>query len=167
MTKHEQIIAALDAFVAQRSGIEYANYGGDIQAFRSERRSITRDLQDYRILRSAIALRTFADAQWEDAFRAYSGRLSYTNRPDGSIALDYTTGQYFPTEYRKAACAVLASVLWHAKSANMPAPQGKIMRKHGPFESTHDNIEGMTPGDWIRKQFKREFGRGIQSRWFN
>jgi hypothetical protein len=49
----------------------------------------------------------------------------------------------------------------------MPAPIGKLTRTHGPFTTEHDNIEGKTPGDWLRDTFKREFGRGITNRWFN
>jgi hypothetical protein len=40
-------------------------------------------------------------------FRGYGGRLEWTGK-----GLQYTTGQYWPTEYRKAAAAVCASALW-------------------------------------------------------
>jgi hypothetical protein len=149
MTKHEQILKALDAFVAQRSGIESGNYGGNVAAFRAEQRSITKDLHDYRTLRSAVGWRTVSDEQWERAFTAYSGRLSCIIRQDGSIALDYCTGQYFPTEYRRAACAVLAALLWSLRRDDMPE------------DAT------TTPGVILRTTFKREFGHGIQSRWFS
>ena len=28
-------------------------------------------------------------------------------------------------------------------------------------------VRGLSPGDWLRRYFRREFGRGIASRWFN
>jgi hypothetical protein len=59
------------------------------------------------------------------------------------VRVDYCTGQYFPTEYRAAACAVLATILWDYIS-----PECKT-------------------GNDIRKWARAEFGRGIASRWFN
>jgi hypothetical protein len=56
--------------------------------------------------------------------------------------VDYTTGQYFPTEYRNAACAVLAQA-WRS-----------YWRDCG-----YD-------ADRIRKAARATFGRGIASRWF-
>jgi len=70
--------------------------------------------------------------------RAFSGRLELKNGE-----LNYCTGQYFPTEYRKAVCAVLAYALWNCYRTE---------------EST---------GDSLRATFRRIFGRGIQKRWFN
>jgi hypothetical protein len=77
------------------------------------------------------------------ACRAFAGRLQLVER-DGAVAVDYTTGQYFPTEYRKAACAVLASALWD-----------------------YAREQGYATGNEIRKWARQEFGRGIASRWFN
>jgi len=69
------ILDALDAFVRQRSGMDWRDYG-DAASYRSEQRSITRDLHDYRELRKAVAWRDSitADALLE-ATRAFSGRL--------------------------------------------------------------------------------------------
>lgn len=87
---------------------------------------------------------------------------------DHGVQIEYCTGQYFPTEYRRAACAVLASAIWAAMRANMPAPrEPRLTRTHGTFTSEHDNIEGKTPGDWLRSKARAEFGRGIAARWFN
>ena len=30
-----------------------------------------------------------------------------------------------------------------------------------------ERYNGKTAGDWLRSSFRREFGRGIQSRWFD
>ncbi|CAB4152084.1 hypothetical protein UFOVP938_57 [uncultured Caudovirales phage] len=168
----QTVIAALMAFARQRSGIEFCNYG-DVSAFRSEQRSIKRDLQHVRVLVSAVQWRDSitGDMIAEACKHAFSGRLSLIERADGKIAVDYCSGQYFPTEYRKAVCAVLASVLWDTWRENMPAPSGKITKTSGfgPFahESEHDSINGMTPGDYLRATARKEFGRGIASRWFN
>lgn len=171
MNKRDMILDLLAAFVRQRPGLEFGNYG-DVKMYRSEMRSITRDRHIAERLLADVRWRTSIDeARLRDAFRAYSGRLSLIDKPDGSMALDYCTGQYFPTEYRKAVCAVLASALLDNARDNMPAPVGKIKSTigYGPFrrEIEHDSINGKSPGDYLRSKFRREYGRSIASRYFD
>ena len=169
MLTKEHILLALRAWVNQRPGLEFANYG-DLSSYRSELRSITKDRRDALELLSAVALRDSISA--EDllaAFRAYSGRLSITEK-NGKAQLDYCTGQYWPTEYRKAACAVLASALWERKRQDMPKPDCHVTRQFGdnhPDTGSYELYDGLRAGDWIRRSFRREFGRSIQSRWFS
>ena len=175
--RKQAILAALDKFVRQRAGLEFGNYG-DVTSYRAEQRSITKDLHHYRELERYVTWRDSitADMLLAAARDAYSGRLTLNDNratyDDGSIyfayGVEYCTGQYFPTEYRRAACAVLASAIWAAMRADMPAPrEPRLTRTHGTFTSEHDNIEGKTPGDWLRSKARREFGRGIASRWFS
>ena len=137
------ILSALTGFAAGRPGLEYADYGDPV-AYRAESRAITRDLHHvYTLLRRVQLAPSITSAALKDAFRAFSGRLSW----DGS-KLDYCPGQYFPTEYRRAVCAVLASALWGYWRENMP--------------------EGLdSPGDYLREKARREFGRVIARRWFD
>jgi hypothetical protein len=60
---HERylIIGALDRWIRQRPGLEFGNYG-DVSAYRSEMRSITKDLHDARTLLAAVNWRTSIDA---------------------------------------------------------------------------------------------------------
>jgi len=164
MLTKQLIITALSTFIRQRPGLDFGNYA-DVKAYQSELRSITRDLHDARHLLRSVELRDSITA--EDllaAFkRAYSGRLTISETEDGRARLEYCTGQYWPTEYRKAVAAVCASALWDYTRECMPEPTGKVTRNG--FE--HDSIKGLTPGDWLRREFRREYGRGIQSRWFN
>lgn len=196
----EQIVTLLYAWIRQRPGLEFGNYG-DVTAFRSESRSITRQYREARELLRAVELAGgLTAAQLMEAFpRAFSGRLTLAHRTSNAAAtkcpscgakpgklhredctggdhrpvwmLDYCTGQYWPTEYRAAACAVLAAALWDYARENMPAPKGKVTRISGvgPFahESEHDSIDGLSPGDWLRKHFRREFGAHMQKRWFD
>lgn len=146
ISKRDQILAALSAFIRQRPGLEYGNYG-DATAYRSEVRSITRDLHDAQELLAAVSWRQGID---ETALRyaianAYSGRLTLQDTAAGGVSLDYCTGQYFPTEYRKAVCAVLSSALW---------------------SYFRDGCNAKT-GDEIRKMARRELSRRVASRWFN
>jgi hypothetical protein len=161
----DKIIEALDAFVRQRPGLEFSNYG-DVSAYRSEMRSITKDLHHYRTLRRQVELSGITAEQLLTAFRAYSGRLSITETDDGKVRLDYCTGQYFPTEYRRAACAVMASALWdYKRSECMPKPELIRAEGNGPLCEVYPG--GISGGDWLRQSFKRDFGRAIANRWFN
>ena len=133
------IIAALSRFIAQRPGLEFGNYG-DVTSYRAEIRSIARDLRDARALLRAVRLSGITGQALAEAFpRAFAGRLSW----DGK-ALDYCTGQYWPTEYRRAVCAVLARALWDYYRDGMPPGSGLQ----------------------LRAMFRKEYGRGIASRWF-
>jgi hypothetical protein len=145
----QNIITALRAFIAQRSGIEFENYqSGDWKstraAFMGDYRQILRAGRDARVLLVAVSGRDSITAEnILAATRAYSGRLQIEDK-DGSVRVDYCTGQYFPTEYRNAACAVLAMALWDYALAS-----------------------GYKTGNEIRKWARGQFGRGIASRWFN
>lgn len=127
------------------------------------------------------------------------------------IKIDYCTGQYWPTEYRRAVCSVAASTLWDwVRSRAMPPENYKVEWKNerGEWVPTlplfddakeaeayaatireqkeregrtafdtvphgygmtlvFPRVRGLSPGDWLRRYFRREFGRGIASRWFN
>ena len=161
--EREKILSALDGFMSQRPGLEFANYG-DVSAYRSESRAITQDLHHARRLLAAVSWRSSITADnLKEAFRAFSGRLSW----DGS-RLDYCTGQYFPTEYRKAVCAVLASAIWDYTRDCMPEP---TYIHHGDKDnlpmSTDALYEGKSGGDWIRGKLRKEYGHAIASRYFN
>lgn len=141
------VIDHLRAFAEGRPGLDFANYG-DVSAYRSESRRITQQLADARTLLNAVEWRTSITA--DDILSAlktsFSGRLSWVDNGQ-SLGLTYCTGQYYPTEYRAAVCAVLASVMW------------SYWRENGR------GTESVTGHD-IRDKASREFGRGIASRWF-
>ena len=171
MDKKAQVVAALRAFIGQRPGLEFGNYG-DVVSYRAECRQIARDKREALELLRAVEWRESITAERiiDAAKGAYSGRLTIETRDNGAVSVDYCTGQYFPTEYRKAACAVLASALWDwTRDECMPAPE---YRKYGDA----DNLPMQTvavygpkkerAGDWLREHFKKEFGRSIAQRWF-
>lgn len=160
------ILHALRAFIAQRSGIEFANYqSGDWKAsraaFMGDYRPILKHGRHARELLRAVELRDSitADDIIEASRHAFSGRLTIKVREDGAVAIDYCAGQYFPTEYRNAACAVLASTLWSYWRANMPTPT--------TGRDGSQLYDGMSAGDWLRRKARQEFGRGIAAQWFN
>lgn len=151
------ILTALDAWIRQRPGLDFGNYG-DVRSYRAEVRSIGRDLQHARTLLQYVALRDSITADMLlEGFRAFSGRLSIREDDKGRARLDYCTGQYWPTEYRRAACAVLASAIWdYWRDHCAPAPDSKTYAEYNK-----------SPGDWLRSCARREFGRAIAARWFN
>jgi hypothetical protein len=150
MTEREMILQALAAFIAQRPGMDPRNYissYNDTQgraAYRAESRSVTKDRHDAEALLRYVAMRESITAEiLKEAFSAFSGRLSYDS--SRRELLDYCTGGYFPTEYRKAVCAVLAAAIW------------QWLREDGVY----------TTGDAIRKAARRELGSKLAARWFN
>lgn len=163
----EQIVQLLRAFAEQRGGACPREYGS-LAAYRSESRSITRDLHDARELIRAIEWRDSITAEaLTEAFRAFSGRLTLTERK-GRPALDYCTGQYFPTEYRKAVCAVCASALWsYYRDHCMPEPDPLGGHFGGEYELPGKPRRYGSAGDWLRITFRREFGARIARRWFD
>jgi hypothetical protein len=147
MTKSE-MCEALRRFINQRSGIDFRNYWTsdcwnsrtDAQSsFNADYRPMLRHGKQARELLRWVEWHDSITAEMlKDASRAYSGRLQFTD-----TGVEYTTGQYFPTEYRKAACAVLSQAIWD------------FLRDS--YQTAED----------IRKAASREFGRSIASTWFN
>ena len=153
MVKKQTIIDALNTWVNQRPGLDYGNYGDPV-AYRAEARSIGKDLQHARTMINYVAWHDSITAEMilEDA---KSGRLSIVVT-DGTVAIDYRTGQYWPTEYRPAVCRLLSSVIWHWMRENAPVDAGPII--------AHSNLQDV--GGYIRKTAKRELGTSIARRWF-
>ena len=148
-TRKETLIACLRKFIAQRPGLEFGNYG-DVSAYRSEMRSITKDRHHAETMLASVAWRDSitADTILEASKHAFSGRLTITEPTPGQFVLDYCTGQYWPTEYRRAVCSVLSSALWdYLRDCVAPDAPNK--------------------GDAIRKAASRELSRSIAQRWFN
>ena len=132
-----EMIEALYGFVAQRSGIDGRNYGGSREAFMQDYRRILRDGRDARVMLRLVFL--FQELPAETLAEVLkSGRLTW----DGK-RLEFTACQYFPTEYRAAACRALANALWRVWAT------------------------GGTSCERIRAQARYSLGRGVASRWFN
>lgn len=149
----DTILDMVEHWIKQRPGLEFDNYG-DIAAYRAEQRSIMKDKHQAEILLSAVRWRKGIDVpELRIAFRdAFCGRLSMKeNIKEGTIILDYCIGQYWPTEYRRAACAVLASALWFY---------------HRWTHSADTNPDGNV-GNELRTYFRKEFGVAMQKRWFD
>lgn len=138
------ILSALRAWIVQRPGFEPRNYTPE--SYRADCRRVARQRRDAVELLNFVEPRdAITSPMLARAFRdAFSGRLSW----DG-VRLSYCTGQYWPTEYRAAACAVLAS-----------AVRAWLRDEHCPKDEPHK-------GDWIRAAARRKFGRGLASRWFD
>lgn len=120
-----------------------------------ESAAISRDRNDYYAIRGQIAWRDSitADDIIAASEHAFSGRLSI-EETDKGYRLNYCAGQYMPTEYRKAACAVLASAWWNTT------------REDCPIEYESNQTFEDSPGGWMSKQAKQTFGRGLQSKYF-
>ncbi len=141
--RKQAILNALQRFVAQRPGLEFANYG-DVALYRAEMRSITKDRHHAEELIRAVSWRDSITANdiLKAADFAHSGRLAIRETEPGAFTLDYCTGQYWPTEYRRAVANVLSSALWN-----------------------HWRTDDST-GDSIRATARRELSRGVAQRFF-
>ena len=144
MVKKQTIIDALNRWVSQRPGLDYGYYG-DVSSYRAEVRSIGKDLQHARALINYVAWHDSITAEMILKAADNGGRLSFVVRDYGTVTIDYCTGQYWPTEYRAAACRLLSSVIWYWLRDNMLDP---------------------ATGNDIRRQAARELGTSIARRWF-
>ena len=162
MPRDEQkLVALLDAFIRQRPGLEFGNYG-DVSAYRSEMRSITRDMHHAKALLRYVEL---SDTITGDMIlkAAQSGRLSIVADGD-KLRVDYCTGQYWPTEYRAAVCRLLSSVIWdYWRTYCMP--DGVLVHNSETGE-TFERYQGLRAGDWLRMHAVRVFDKSIGRRWF-
>ncbi len=151
------LLRSLENWIAKRPGLDPRDYirswddKDGRAAYFSESRAITKDRHHAQALLRYVTYRDSITA--EDILRAsrdaFSGRLTITPLSDGEgFSLDYCVGQYWPTEYRKAVCAVLASAIWNRIREDLPP---EIEYK----------------GDAIRKAARRELGRPLANRWFN
>ena len=179
-TDEQSAIAQLAAFAAQNSGIEPRNYYDpfDIRngrreayfqgrrAFAQEVRSITADWKRFRhaLIQAAIDGVTDADVIRE-APHAYSGRLEWVSvdylRRKHGLNTDYTpgwnycTGQYFPTEYRKAAACLLETAA-RLRRADRPAE----MRSPVSIQDLKE-LNRKNGGCWFDQDSMRFFGTRI------
>lgn len=162
-----QILTALRAFVNQRPGFDWHDYG-DASSYRGDLRTATRQRRD--------ALDLLRWIEWHDTITAADilaacaggGRLSLSveyepipaspglaaieRRP--VVRVDYCTGQYWCTEFRGAVARFAASVVWGWCRDNR-CPDTDAGRK------------GLSPGDWVRATLRREFGPGLARRYFS
>jgi len=164
------VFRALREFIGKRPGLEYANYGDPV-CYRAEMRSISADgRRAKQALREAESLQPANGEILADSFRAFSGRLEWIPYdPDDSYAskttqlgrLEYTTGQYFPTEYRKAAASVLETYIAGWKRAYAAAHPREFVYATMTDVITANSQVG---GHWFEKSTMRFFNTRIESR---
>lgn len=132
-------LEAIRSFIEQRPGFDFNNYG-DWTSYRAEYRRALRDLHDARALLRYCERRPSIDVANPRSWH----RLTLTLTDAGHRA-DYCTCQYFPIEYRAAACRLLSSAIW---------------------AWLRDEC-GCKTGDAIRNAARRELGASIARRWFS
>jgi hypothetical protein len=175
-TEAQTILEALRTFIRQRPGLEQGNYfspgssresfQNSLRAYRAEIRSIGADKKRAELaLAEAYALPSQNLELLKQAFTAFSGRLEWT--PAGTPTpgmgagsttahghLSYTTGQYFPTEYRKAAASVLEGYVRAVKQAEAAAnPQTHTFTSLDQVRAADADTSGVEEG--MVEQFAR------------
>ncbi len=144
-------VEKLTKFVNQRPGLDFADYG-DAKIYNSESREITRDRNDFYELLSLFLMR-----YEEKANEVLTYNLIHTN---GRLtlngdSLEYTTGQYFPTEYRPAASRIISQLIWNSYSNEM-----EDTKTDGMMNVYKDGHE-------IRKALSRRLSRRVMKNYFN
>lgn len=112
----DKLLTALRTFICQRPGFDPHNYS-DRQSYAADVREAGAQRDDALALLAAIETRPSITAGDILAALSNASRLSW-NAELGE--LEYCTGQYFPTEYRRAAASALASILWSYWRDDMP-----------------------------------------------
>lgn len=108
-TENINLVQLLCKFVNQRPGFDFANYGS-MKYYRQDYNESLKDKNSF------YELLNLAQSRYGNNFNdALTKQLTESNDRltlvDGK--LQYITGQYFPTEYRNAACRVLVSLIWN------------------------------------------------------
>ena len=163
------IINALRVFISQRSGIDYQNYDsgdrrGSREAYMNDYKPIlaygkaARDMLRFVANHDSITSENLLDA----ARRAFSGRLEIVERK-GKVVCDYTTGQYFPTEYRRAAFEVLSHAIREGILRDLPEPTlGRELT--GETVKLYD---GKRLREYVNGQAENSLGRSFCRRFLN
>lgn len=133
----EHLLTAMRAVIESRPGFEWQNYAGAPQAYREDYSVAHRHLRDGRELLRAVEHSGMPAEILLDNLRH---RLTWNAERGG---LEYCTGQYYPTEYRGAACRALADSLWD------------YYRDSG------------STGDSLRRTMRSVLGARLARRWFN
>lgn len=104
--KNPNFVSLLCNFVYQRPGFNLCNYSS-MRDYRADYYQALKFKQAYDLLLSQAERMFYFDdinTKLGDRLKNNSGRLSFNT---DSNDLEYCTGQYFPTEYRRAAFYVL------------------------------------------------------------
>lgn len=152
-TKRDEMLAGLQTFIRKRPGFDPNNYG-DGASYRADVRSAGRDLREAEELLRAVRLRQSCEIPENKG-----QRLFWTGKE-----WEYTTGQYFPTEYRAAACQLLASALWNWYASGLPEKTHTHNQETGEITERYD---GLRAGEWIRRAALRDLGPRLARRWFS
>lgn len=133
-----KVLEALQTFVNQRPGFDPRNYGS-AAGYREDYAPVLKDKAAFREMARYCEL--FSVDLEKYAKENTTGRLTYDAEKG---RFDYCTGQYFPVEFRAAACRFIAGAIWDYWRA-----------------CDYDN------GDKLRKKARKEFSRRTASRFFN
>jgi hypothetical protein len=141
-------LALLREFVAQRPGLEFADYG-DIYYYRQDYNFILKSKhiaeEGMRVLALSFSpddvQRALVHKLWNS-----SERLHLIDLKEGRYKLQYHVGQYFPTEYRRAAASIAYTALW------------LLVREMQEREAENkDDVTGDTIRAWFRRNTSKAF----------
>ena len=148
------VLVDLRSWVSKRPKLNPADYVSTDPAWRQgykrDARRIAQQLRDAKAMLSYIDNEpTISADDIVQASRCAHGVTIQKKLSDGVFKgyfeLDYVQGQYWPTEYRRAACLTLSEAIW---------------------ENVRNTEPGITKPE-IKKKIGAKLGRGLVNRWFN
>ncbi len=114
------IIDALYTYQAQRSGINFGDYGNRADFMQDYRKIAKHGRHARQLLHSARVDGAITAANLTDN-ATQARRLSVTIHSSGSVTVDYCAGQYYAIEYRSALISLLVSAFWQSWRGSDPA----------------------------------------------
>jgi hypothetical protein len=111
MLDRKKLAKNMRSFALRKPGFDLADYAGYYNAYRRDYYSYKKDAdfnRDFSTERLEGILEMCSDDEIKDAFKAFSGRLSF----DENMELHYCSGQYYPTEYQCALRCVIERLLY-------------------------------------------------------
>ena len=143
------IFTVFEKWINQRAGLDPRNYFSDWRdrdgrrAYQQEARSIQTDGKRARAALELARMYPFNGQALSDATGAFSGRLQLAalgSEKAWTVTIDYCTGQYWPTEYRKAAAASLERYVDAVRPKH--TPEGRIPASISELKTMHKAAGG-------------------------
>ena len=116
-----QTIKLAAVYAGQRPGFDPCDYGGNASGYRSDSRRALKGLQ---ACREAFRAAYYADVTDLDMMEASRGQRFSIEYRENLMRAEYTTGQYWPTEYR---WGVAETVSRAASIAKRRAKQARVL----------------------------------------
>ncbi len=116
--KTEHLVAVLNRFIRQRPGFDRADYMGYDSALRSDMRAASKYRQPALDQLERLSTETGEDICWPAVVKTNHYNRVRVLMDGDHLAVEYTAGQYMPTEYRYGAYRWIRDYIDYARRYN-------------------------------------------------